>query len=98
MEILKKIITILGNVLAFIGQVPAFLLPQSLKGYRTELFTLIGLGIAALESFDITGIADAICGIFSCNPSVIHSIYALILAAGNVALRRKTNTAAHKSA
>ncbi|MEP7197278.1 MAG: hypothetical protein ABI851_12220 [Saprospiraceae bacterium] len=97
MELFKKIIVILGSVLNFVGKIPAFLLPNALKGYRTELFNLLALGVAALDKFDIIGISDAICGIFNCDPKAIQMLFALIVTAGNVALRRTTDTPAHTS-
>lgn len=95
MNTLKKVIVILGNVLNFIGKVPAFLLPSSLKGYRTELFNILAVAVVALEQFDITGLADAICGLINCDADAIKGIYVLLIAAINISLRRKTDTAPH---
>lgn len=95
MEILKKIIVILGNILAFIGKLPAFLLPASLKGYRTELFNILAIAVGFLETFDYIGISESVCGIFNCEPNTIQALFVLLITSINIALRRKTHTAAH---
>jgi len=95
MELIKKIIVILGSILNFVGKLPAFLLPASLKGYRTELFNILAVAIGFLETFDYIGISESICGIFNCDAKAIQAIYVLLVTTINVALRRKTDTAAH---
>lgn len=98
MELIKKIIVILGSILNFIGKLPAFLLPASLKGYRTELFNILAIAIGFLETFDYVGISESICGIFNCDPKSIQAIFVLLITSINIALRRKTDTAPHTAA
>lgn len=96
METFKKIIVILGNILNFIGKIPAFLLPSSLKGYRTELFNILAVVVVTLEQFDITGITEALCSLVNCDPDAIKTVFLMLIASINVALRRKTDTAPHQ--
>jgi len=95
MESVKKIIVLLGNILAFIGKLPVFLLPKSLKGYRTELFNILAVVIVMLESIDITGISEGLCQLFNCDPEAIKGVFLALVAAINVALRRETTTPPH---
>lgn len=97
MEQVKKIIVILGNILAFIGKLPAWLLPKAMKGYRTELFNILAVVIVMLESVDITGISTALCQLFNCDADVIKTTFLALVSAVNVALRRDTDTAPHKA-
>lgn len=95
MEQIKKIIVLLGNILAFIGKLPAWMLPKSLKGYRTELFNILAVVVVMLESVDITGISEGLCQLFSCDADVIKTTFLSLVAAVNVALRRDTDTPPH---
>lgn len=97
MEQVKKIIVLLGNILAFIGKLPAWLLPKQLKGYRTELFNILAVVVVMLESVDITGISTGLCSLFNCDPDVIKTTFLALVSAVNVALRRETNTPPHKA-
>lgn len=97
MELFKKIILFLGNVLKFIGQFPAFLLPTSLRGYRTILINVIAAIAAILNGFDIVPISESICGLFNCNPAAIQAFFAFVLSAININLRFKTTKAVPES-
>lgn len=96
-ETIKRVIVLLGNVLNLIGKIPAFLLPAKLKGFRTELFNGLAALVVILEGFEITSIADAICGLFNCDPKLIVEVFMLLVTSVNVSLRRKTDTAPHKN-
>ncbi len=97
METFKKIMAAIGGVLGFIGNFPVFLLPASLKGYRTILFNALASFVVVLQTFDIVNISESICGLFNCNPTVIQAIFALIVTTANISLRNKTDTVVTKS-
>lgn len=94
METFKKILLVISTVLGFIGKIPVYLLPKQLKGYRTILINTLATIVIFLQSFDIVNISESICSLFNCDPTNIQTIFGLLLAAVNIDLRSKTDTAA----
>lgn len=92
LNFIKVAFKFLSSVLSVIGKIPVFLLPPKLKGYRTELFNMIGVVIVALEGFDITGMCESVAAIININCNTVQEIFALLMLMGNLDLRKKTDT------
>lgn len=97
LNVIKQVIIALSAVLKFIGKIPVFLLPASLKGYRTQLLNILAIIAVALEGLDITGMCEALSSVIHLDCTKIQEIFAILVASANIELRSKTDTKVFES-
>lgn len=92
---MKKIIEIIAKVMSFIGAVPAWILPDKLKGYRTQFYLIIStiVGMLAVFTDMIPKICELLNGVgISCNTEMITAVLIALATSMGANLREKTNT------
>lgn len=92
---MKQVIEIIAKVLAWIGSIPAWLLPDKLKGYRTQLYIIISAITGIIATF--TDMIPVLCTHISamgipCSPEAIVTFLITLNAALGAKLRADTNT------
>jgi len=86
----KVVITFIATILKFIGKVPVFLLPPSLKGYRTELFNILAVVAVSIQGLDIADLCGTVASIVHINCATVQEIFAILVATANIDLKSKT--------